>query len=257
MTKYLLLIVVLFLTGCFPSPTTFNGKYTPKVAAEKNLTWATEAMKKGYFEEANRYLEFVKRNYPYQMEIQEKVQLMYGDIHYYQENYIDAVELYQSFIRRFPQSKLVPLAQFKISKSYVQEIPSDFVLFPPPYERDKEAIRNAQKALNFFIGNYPKDQNITEAKKLRLKMINYLAHYEYYVGNFYYDHSKYQGAVWRFEGLLQTYPESTYISDALYKTVLSYHELKKKDKRDHYAQLFFKKFPGSDKIKEIKKLIKL
>ena len=53
MLKYLLVILISFVfIGCFPNPTTFGGKYPPKVAAEKNLVWAQDALDREYYEEA-------------------------------------------------------------------------------------------------------------------------------------------------------------------------------------------------------------
>ncbi len=250
----LLIIFTIFLSSCFPSPTTFDGQYTPKVAAEKNLEWCKDATDRGYYEEANQYLDFVKKNFPYELEIQEKVQVMYGDILFAQADYISAIELYQNFIKRYPDSLFVPEAQFKIALSYYKEIPSDFFLLPPPYEKDKDSLINARESLMFYIGKYPKDKNITESKKMLETVLDYIVQYEYYVGNFYYEREKYQGAIWRFEPILRNYPGSSYEKDILYKIIKSYLELKNKEKVVYFTELYLKKYPKDEFSIELKNM---
>ena len=256
MKIFIFIALGFFIYSCFPSPTNYNGKYPPKVAAEKNLDMAKKAIEKDYYEEAYNYLEYVQTHYPYELEAQERVKIMYGDILFKQGKYIDAIETYRSFIKLHPNSKYVSYAQFKIAQAYYNDIPSDFILFPPPYERDKESIIYAKKALMFYIGNYPKAPNIKKAKKMLKKTIDYLAHYQYYVGKFYYDREKYAGATRRFEKLLLNYPNSSYTEDATYKLIVSYIKLKNKEKAENYIKLYLTKYKKSSKIKELENKIK-
>ena len=243
MLKYILLILIsLAFIGCFPNPTTFNGKYPPKVAAEKNLAWAQDALDREYYEEAHKYLAFIKAHYPYDLEIIEKVNLMYGDIYFEQEQYNEAIDIYRIFIKRYPTSKHISYAQFKIAVSYYKEIPSDFFLLPPPYERDRESIIYARKALRYFISVYPNDKNVPKAKKMLRKATDYVANYDFYVGNFYYKKEKYQGAIWRYENMMSQYPDSSYYDDALCNTVKSYYYINQKTKDPKKSKEIFSKF---------------
>ncbi|MBN2694857.1 outer membrane protein assembly factor BamD [bacterium] len=257
MIKYILIPIFLLFVGCLPNPTNFDGKLSPKEVADKNLNWAIEAADRGYFEEARSYLEFIKKEYPYELEIQERVQIVYGDILVIQENYIDAIEVYQTFVKRYPESIFIPEAHFKTAECYYFEIPSDFFLLPPPYERDKDSIMQARDALMFFIGNFPQSPKIEKAKKMYTKVVDYLAEFEYYVGNFYYDHEKYQGAAWRFETLVSLYPNSSFEEDALFKIVLSYDNLKSSEKVNHFGKIYLSRFSTNSNAKTVKNLMKL
>jgi len=243
MKKYFLLLLISFLfIGCLPEPTTFGGKYSPKVAAEKNLSWAKDAIKREYYDEAYRYLSFVKAKYPYELEVIEKVNLMYGDIYFSQGLYNQAIDVYRVFIKRYPTSKFVSYAQFKVAESYFKEIPSDFFLLPPPYERDKESIIYARKALAYFLSVYPKDIRAPKAHKMYRKATDYIANYDFYVGNFYYDKKKYQGAIWRYENMMQKYPKSSYYDAALCNTVKSYYKLGNSTKNPEKTKELLNKF---------------
>jgi len=253
MLKYIFILFIgLFLYSCFPHPTDYNGKYPPKVAAQKNIDLAIKAIEKDYYEEASVILDFIKTHYPYEIEAQEHVKVLYGDILFKQGKYIDAISVYQTFIKLHPGSKFVPYAQFKIAKAYYNDIPSDFILFPPPYERDRESIVYAQKALLYYIGNYPNAENIKEAQKMLQKTRDYLAHYQYYVGNFYFKREKYRGAVRRYYKVITEHPDSSYVKEAIYKSVISYIKLKDKKNADKYLKLFSQKYHDSEAIKKLK-----
>ncbi len=252
----LLFFSTLFI-GCLPNPTNFDGKFSPKEVADKNLNWAIEAADRGYFEEARGYLEFIKKEYPYELEIQEKVQIVYGDILMIQENYIDAIEVYQTFVKRYPESIFISEAHFKTAECYYLEIPSDFFILPPPYERDKDSILQARDALMFFIGNFPQSTQIEKAKKMHKQVIDFLAEFEYYVGNFYYKQEKFQGAAWRFETLISLYPNSSFEEDALLKIVLSYSNLNSIEKVNHFGKIYLSRFLTSPNTESVKKAMKL
>lgn len=252
----LFILISIFMYGCFPKPTDYNGKYPPRVAAEKNLDLAQRAIDEDYYEEAYQILDFVKNHYPYELDAQEHLRVLYGDILFKQDKYIDAISIYQTFIKIHPNSKYVPYAQFKIARSYYEDMPTDFILFPPPYERDRNSIVYAQKALIFYIGNYPKGKNIKEAKKMLQKTLDYLANYQFYVGNFYYKREKYKGAVRRFKNVIFEHPRSSYVKESIYKSALSYIRLKDGVNAKKYMQLFAKKYPKSSELAKIKEEFK-
>jgi len=252
----LLILISIFMIGCFPKPTDYNGKYPARVAAEKNLELAEKAIDEDYYEEAYQILDFVKSHYPYELEAQERVKVLYGDVLFKQSKYIDAISVYQAFIKIHPNSRFVPYAQFKIAKSYYNDMPLEFILFPPPYERDKESIIYAKKALMFYVGSYPKSKNIKEAKKMLQKTIDYLANYQFYVGNFYFDREKYKGAVRRFQIVIIEHPDSSYVKESIYKSALSYIRLKDGENAKKYKELYAKKYPKSEELRNINKEFK-
>jgi outer membrane protein assembly factor BamD len=135
-------------------------------------------------------------------------------------------------------------------------MPTEFLLFPPPYERDKESIIYAKKALIFYLGNYPKSKNAKEAKKMLQKTINYLASYQFYVGNFYFKREKYNGAIRRFQSVIQEHPDSSFVKESMYKIIISYIKLEDGVNARKYNDLFAQKYPKSGQLIDISELIK-
>ncbi len=43
---YISVIFTILMYGCFPKPTNYNGKYPPRIAAEKNLQLAKKAIER-------------------------------------------------------------------------------------------------------------------------------------------------------------------------------------------------------------------
>ena len=115
--------------------------------------------------------------------------------------------------------------------SYFEDMPSDFFILPPPYERELTSTRSAAQALGDFLERYsdtsdPQLQEyVTEARGAYQESMDRLAGYEFYVGEFYLRRSRPIAAAHHFIIMLDEYPGSTLVPNALFLLARSYVEL--------------------------------
>lgn len=149
----------------------------------------------------------IRREYPYSR-YAALAELRIADCHLIQNQYIEAVRAYRSFVRHRPAHADVPYAQFKIAESYYRQIPSDFFLSPPPHQRDLGPTRNALRQLRRFILDYPEDDHVERAREMVREALAQLARHELYVAEFYLGADHPRAAVLRLRHLLDVYEGS-------------------------------------------------
>ena len=126
------------------------------------------------------------------------------------ENYQEAIDAYKNFVRLHPTHEKVEdgYVAFRICQCYVREMPDDFFLVPPAYEKDQTAVHDALRELNDFVDKYPDSTYMKQAQEDRREMLRRLIEHEVYVARFYLDRDAPQAAILRLEGALRRYPDS-------------------------------------------------
>jgi len=82
-----------------------------------------------------------------------------GDTYFMKEEYPSAVEVYSRFVKMRPSHEKTPWAELQIANSYLEQMPSDFFIFPNPSERDVEIVEKAVVQFRHYLKNYPDDEN--------------------------------------------------------------------------------------------------
>jgi outer membrane protein assembly factor BamD len=75
-------------------------------------------------------------------------------------------------------------------------------------DRDQTETEKAIEQFRYLIENFPRSPQVPEAKEKIKICQKRSADHEFYVANFYLRMKKYKGALARFEGILQKFPES-------------------------------------------------
>jgi outer membrane protein assembly factor BamD len=156
---------------------------------------------------ADPLFQRIRREYPYSR-YAALAELRIADCHLVQNQYTEAIRAYRSFVRHRPAHPDVPYAQFKIAESYHRQIPSDFFLSPPGWERDQGPTRQALRELRRFILDYPESEHVEQAREMLSTALTQLARHELYVAEFYLGRDRPQAAVGRLRHLLATYEGS-------------------------------------------------
>jgi outer membrane protein assembly factor BamD len=173
--------------------------------AEANYRLGMARMEDKLFQEAIRYFTFVKDRYPYS-KYAALADLRIADAHAAGREFGEAVEQYKRFIRLHPSHEDVPYASFRIGKSYYQQLPSDFFLLPPSYEKDLTSVEQALQALESYKKAFPDDKKHGEdANKLIKDCKLRLGKHELYVAIFYQKKEKWAGMVGRLETMRSLY----------------------------------------------------
>src|SRR5262245_6366862 len=181
---------------------------TYSLTAKQNYEKGLAELKEENYGEASRYFSFVKQKFPFS-KYAVLAELAMADTQYERGNYQEAIDAYKNFVRLHPTHEKVEdgYVAFRICQCYVKEMPDDFFLVPPAYEKDQTAVHDALRELNDFVDKYPDSTYMKQALQDRREVLRRLIEHEVYVARFYLDRDAPQAAILRLEGALKRYPD--------------------------------------------------
>lgn len=224
-----LLLSASLLVGCASSPD--NKTATAKSSgAEKIYQEAKAAEDTNNYRNAIELYEALEARFPfspYAIKAQLNMMEAYMEISE-PESSIAAAE---RFIRLHGQHPDVDkayyykaLAMFKMNWSFVQKIvPVDMS------KRDQKLAREAFYAFSELVHKYPRSQYVKDARKRMLFLRNQLASHEVGVARYYYDRKEYIAASKRARYVVEHYPRTPAVNDALEIQIKAYTELELHD----------------------------
>ena len=195
------------VVGCASSD---EGKsITYSLTAKQNYDKGMEELKEENYPEATRFFSFVKQKFPFS-KYAVLAELALADTQFARGAYQEAIDAYKTFARLHPTHEKVEdgYVAYKICECYTQDMPSDWFLVPPSYEKDQTAVRDAYRELSDFLDKYPDSKYVDDVKKLRRDVTARLIEHEVYVARFYLDTGHSKAAILRLESALKRYPES-------------------------------------------------
>lgn len=208
-----------------------------KISAEEQYNKAQDGFeKKNYKKAAEDFLE-VERNYPYS-EWATHAQIQAAYAYYKDEEYNQALGTLERFIKLNPGSESVSYAYYLIARCYYNQISS--------VERDQEMTVKARKALNDVVQRYPESDYARDAK-FKLDLVeDHLAGKEMAVGRYYLERKQYIGAINRFKTVVEDYPTTAQVEEALHRLVEAYLSLGVVPEAQKYAAVLGHNYPGSE-----------
>jgi outer membrane protein assembly factor BamD len=131
-----------------------------------------------------------------------------ADANFGREKYTEAIDAYKNFIKAHPGNDRVQdgYAAFRIGLAYFKQIPGEFFILPPSYEKDQGPVIDSLRELNAFVEQYGDSPYAAEARKLIGECVKKLTDHEVYVAEFYLKNKKPYAAVGRLEGVLKDFP---------------------------------------------------
>jgi outer membrane protein assembly factor BamD len=175
--------------------------------AEQNYNAGLREVKGGNFLTAQQFFQQVKTNFAFSRWATLS-ELGIADCEFGREKYTEAIDDYKAFIRAHPSHERVQdgYAAFKIAESNHKQIPSDWFIMPPSYEKDQQPVLEALRELQAFKDQYADSPYKEKAQKLLDDCVRRLADHELYVANFYLKLNKPYAAIGRLEGVVKMYP---------------------------------------------------
>lgn len=247
------LLAVLAL-ACGGKYRTFTGGLKYAKTAEENYKAGLSEMKGENWEDAVRFFEYTKTKYPFST-YSALADLRLADVKYKQGRYIEAADAYANFVKLHPTHEEIDYAEFRVGLSHLKEAPSDFVLFPPAFEKDQRDVEKAQTALQAFLEKYPESKYAPEAKKLLGEATDKLAAHEWYVAEFYLKRERWAGAAGRLEALVAKYPGSAREPEALLQLAHAYTKMDEKLRARNALQQLIVKHPQDPHRAEAERLL--
>jgi outer membrane protein assembly factor BamD len=175
--------------------------------------------------EAEPLMRNVRREYPYSR-FAALADLRVADCNFKDEKFSEAIEAYNQFVRYRPSHPEVPYARFMAARANFAQIPSEWLLSPPAYERDLHYADESLRLLRRMVLDFPDDSLVPRAQRLAEQAIKLLAAHELYVARFYLDREYPRAAAGRLNTLLRSYPGSGYDAEALYMLGESYQMMR-------------------------------
>ena len=205
--KTILVVALLASGACATSDESKTLSYSG--TAKQNYDTGISELKKENYGEASRYFSFVRQKFPFS-KYAVLAELALADTQYERGNYQEGIDAYKNFERLHPTHERVEdgYVAFRICECYVKEMPDDFFLVPPSYEKDQTTVHDALRELNDFVDKYPDSSYLAQAQKDRREVLRRLIDHEVYVARFYLDRDAPQAAILRLEGALKRYPDS-------------------------------------------------
>jgi outer membrane protein assembly factor BamD len=156
------------------------------------------------FQEATRYFEYVRSNFPYS-QYSALAELALADMAFDRDDYGQAAAAYQDFVKSHPSHPKADYAAFRVGLAHYQDKPSDWFLLPPSHEKDQAPIRQALDSLQRFVTSYPKSEFVPKARDMINDCRERLAAHERYVADFYWKKEAWRGAAGRLMTLADSY----------------------------------------------------
>ena len=188
-----------------------NGvEVTYSATARQNYEKALAELKDENFPEARKLFAFVRSKFPFS-KYAVLAELALADTRFAMGDYQSAIDAYKAFMRLHPTHEKVEdgYASFRICRSYVEEMPEDWLILPPAVEKDQAAVQDAARELSDFIDKFPESAYLKEAHAALTRLcLRRLVEHEVYVAQFYLSQGYPKAAILRLEGAIQRYPDS-------------------------------------------------
>ena len=234
--------------GC-PNPVNrllYGDKKEDKFVSEADLyTAAEEQLQHEQWETAVKNLQKLEDNFPFGAYAEQgQLELIYA---YYMYNKPDeAIATANRFIRLHPQHRnvdyayyMMGLASFNKDKGMFERVmPTDMT------KRDPGAARESLANFTNLLNRFPESPYAADAKKRMLFLRNLLARYEIHVANYYFKREAYLAAVSRGRYVIENYPQTPAVPDALACLVLGYHKLDMQARADEYLAVLKTNYPN-------------
>ena len=191
---------------------------TPKELYEK----AEDKVDAGSIEQAIDQYEMILVSYPgSKYAIQARLDIAYNLLK--QKKYNRSIITLNQFIDKYPDIPATPYAYYlrgvaaeKKSSSILDKIVTDSA------QRDVESIRDAYDYFVELIEDFPDSKYSDDAKDKLVTLRNTLARHEFYVAIYYTDISSNIAALNRCKFIIENYPNSSSIPDALHLMAYNY-----------------------------------
>lgn len=199
--------VFVCFAGCSETSSVFRSTPNFFPTAEQNYNAGLKEQKAGNWLTAQQFYQQVKNAFAFSRWAT-LAELGIADCEMGREKYTEAVDDYKAFMRAHPSHERVQdgYAAYKIGEAYHKQIPSDWFIVPPSYEKDQAPVLDALRELGAFREQFADSPYKEKAQKLYDDCVRRLADHELYVANFYLKMGKPYAAIGRLEGVVKMYP---------------------------------------------------
>ena len=163
--------------------------------------------------EAARKFDAIDQQHPFS-EYARKALVMRSFINYRNGQYQDAINGASRYLNLYPESEDAAYAQYIVGLAYSKQIPA--------VTQDQKPAFKTIEAMQAVITKYPDSDYVEDAQaKLRYAK-DQLAGKEMQVGRYYLERKEYLAAITRFRSVVEQYPNTNQVEEALARLVETY-----------------------------------
>jgi outer membrane protein assembly factor BamD len=221
------------------------------VSAQKNYEKGLKELEQKDWIAASKYFGFIKSRFPYS-KYAVLAELRLADAEFGAEQFLEAIDSYRLFVKFHPTHEMVSngYVSFRIGEAYFKQLPGDFWMFPPSYEKDQSSTEDAANELKTFLDKYPESPYRDKAKDILKKVGKRLADHEWYVARYYWDRGKPMGTVLRLRRLLERYRGVGYDEEAMWLLGRAYVAVDMRDRAKLIWADLVARYPNGGRAKE-------
>lgn len=238
-------LTVFLLLGLLLTGACAKNKYklTGQESDEEAVEKCVHLSQKKKFQEAIECFEIFKSRFP-ESNYALDAELRIGDNYFQNKEWQLAAESYSLYAKLHPTSPRLDYAYYRAGLAYEKQLPKGV-------DRDLSSLPKAEDHFGMVFRRFPESPyaQMAQAKFDEIRARG--AERNYYVGNFYYKFGEYRAAIPRFLIILQDYPGLGFDEAALYRLAFAYRKLGMNDKAKAAAELMQEKFPDSKKTKKV------
>ena len=188
------------------------------------------------FEQATLKFKEIIYKYPLSNEgVQSEIML--GFVDYLTMNYDDAIYKFNRIIKIYPSHKNIDYAYYMRAISYFEQISGENF----DGKSNEEAKKNFQELLN----RYPDSEYAKDSRQKLIFINENIAAKDMEVAIFYLKQKQYLAALGRYNKVIEKYPKSKFIPEALYRLVEIYTILGMKEEAKKAASVIVYNYPKS------------
>lgn len=242
-----LLVSTSVLGGCMGDKdidiTALNVEIEP---ADVLYNQALANLKSGKFSEASQKFNAIDKQHPYS-EFARKSMVLNSFANYRMGRYSDSINTARRYISLYPNSEDTAYAYYLVGLSYYKQIPQ--------VTRDQKTARSAIAAFQEILQRYPDSEYVTDSEiKIRFAR-DQLAGQEMQIGRYYQERKEYAAALNRFRGVVETYPNTRQVEEALSRLVEVYFAMGLTSDAQAVAAVLGHNYPDSQWYADAYKLL--
>lgn len=173
-----------------------------------------------------------------------EARFMLGEVYYDREDYLTARAEYQRFLDRYPGHERAADAALGVCRSLAE-------LAPIP-QRDQRYTREAMAACRNVVIDYAGMEQSAEAARVSNELRHTLAEKEFLNAEFYADRELWDSAIKYYEFVINLYPESEFVPDALLGVYRANRAIGYEDLAEEARERLLSEYPESAAADEIR-----
>jgi outer membrane protein assembly factor BamD len=238
-------IMMLFLASCaiFGPPTELDD--TKGLSAERIYEKASEKMTDKDYKKAVEYLKKLESRYP-NSKFGAQAQLDMAYAYYKQEDAAQCVSTVERFIKLRPNHPNLDYAYYLKGVAYFKQRGLiEKATFQDISDRDPKVLTQSFLAFKDLLTLYPDTRYGKDATERMIYLKNKLADHELHVARHYMKVKAYVAALNRAKYVIETYPDSNFIEEALVIMISAYDNLDMNDLKEDNLRILKQNYPNS------------